>query len=31
VWTGLEQSFLQAGFAEIARRSPKRPILRSKA
>jgi GNAT superfamily N-acetyltransferase len=30
VWTGLEQSFLQAGFAEIARRSPKRPILRSK-
>jgi GNAT superfamily N-acetyltransferase len=31
VWTGLEQSFLKAGFVEVARRSPKRPILRSKA
>lgn len=30
VWTGLEGSFLKAGFAEVARRSPKRPILRSK-
>lgn len=29
VWTGLEQSFLKAGFIEVARRSPKRPILRS--
>ncbi len=29
VWTGLEQSFLKAGFTEVARRSPKRPILRS--
>jgi GNAT superfamily N-acetyltransferase len=28
VWTGLEQSFVKAGFSEIARRSPKRPILR---
>lgn len=31
VWTGLEQSFVNAGFIEVARRSPKRPILRSKA
>jgi GNAT superfamily N-acetyltransferase len=30
VWTGLEQSFINAGFVEVARRSPKRPILRSK-
>jgi GNAT superfamily N-acetyltransferase len=29
VWTGLESSFLKAGFIEVARRSPKRPILRS--
>lgn len=29
VWTGLEQSFLRAGFVQVARRSPKRPILRS--
>jgi GNAT superfamily N-acetyltransferase len=28
VWTGLEQSFLNAGFVEVARRSPRRPILR---
>lgn len=28
VWTGLESSFLKAGFSEAARRSPKRPILR---
>lgn len=28
VWTGLEPSFLKAGFTEVARRSPKRPILR---
>lgn len=28
VWTGLEQSFVGAGFKEIARRTPKRPILR---
>ncbi len=31
VWTGLEQSFVRAGFKEIARRSPKRPILRHEA
>jgi hypothetical protein len=29
IWTGLEQNFLKAGFIEVARRSPKRPILRS--
>ncbi len=28
VWTGLEQSFLKAGFVEVARRSPKRPVMR---
>jgi GNAT superfamily N-acetyltransferase len=28
VWTGFESTFQRAGFAEIARRSPKRPILR---
>ena len=28
VWTGLEASFLSAGFHEAARRSPKRPIMR---
>ncbi|HEY4380428.1 MAG TPA: GNAT family N-acetyltransferase [Acidobacteriaceae bacterium] len=31
VWTGLEQSFVNAGFVEVARRTPKRPILRSKS
>jgi GNAT superfamily N-acetyltransferase len=30
VWTGLESSFLKAGFIEAARRSPKRPILRQR-
>jgi GNAT superfamily N-acetyltransferase len=28
VWTGLEQSFVRAGFTEVARRSPNRPIVR---
>jgi GNAT superfamily N-acetyltransferase len=28
VWTGLEGAFLKAGFSEVARRSPKRPIMR---
>ena len=28
VWTGFESTFLRAGFREVARRSPKRPILR---
>jgi GNAT superfamily N-acetyltransferase len=28
VWTGLEQSFLKAGFVEVARRSAKRPVVR---
>jgi GNAT superfamily N-acetyltransferase len=28
VWTGFESTFRSAGFAEIARRSPMRPILR---
>jgi GNAT superfamily N-acetyltransferase len=28
VWTGFESTFQRAGFTEIARRSPKRPILR---
>ncbi len=28
VWTGFESTFLRAGFTEVARRSPKRPILR---
>lgn len=28
VWTGFESTFRRAGFREIARRSPKRPILR---
>lgn len=27
-WVGLERAFLQAGFREIARRSPTRPIMR---
>jgi GNAT superfamily N-acetyltransferase len=30
VWTGIVQSFAKAGFAEAARRSPKRPIMRKK-
>lgn len=28
VWTGFESTFTEAGFREVARRSPKRPILR---
>jgi len=28
VWTGLPGSFLRAGFREVARRSPVRPIMR---
>ncbi len=28
VWTGFESTFKRAGFSEIARRSPLRPILR---
>jgi GNAT superfamily N-acetyltransferase len=28
VWTGLAQSFERAGFREVARRSPTRPIMR---
>jgi len=28
VWTGFESTFKRAGFSEIARRSPTRPILR---
>jgi GNAT superfamily N-acetyltransferase len=28
VWTGLASAFRQAGFVEVARRSPTRPILR---
>jgi GNAT superfamily N-acetyltransferase len=28
VWTGFESTFKRAGFTEIARRSPTRPILR---
>jgi hypothetical protein len=28
VWTGLKPSFDRAGFAEVARRSPTRPIVR---
>lgn len=28
VWTGFESTFRRAGFTEIARRTPKRPILR---
>ena len=27
-WTGLAKSFLEAGFTEVARRSPTRPIMR---
>ena len=28
VWTGFESTFRRAGFTEVARRTPKRPILR---
>jgi GNAT superfamily N-acetyltransferase len=28
VWTGSASTFLKAGFTEVARRSPKRPIMR---
>ena len=28
VWTGLASAFLRAGFREVARRSPTRPIMR---
>jgi GNAT superfamily N-acetyltransferase len=28
VWTGFESTFRRAGFTEVARRSPSRPILR---
>jgi len=28
VWTGLASAFVQAGFTEVARRSPTRPIMR---
>jgi GNAT superfamily N-acetyltransferase len=28
VWTGVAASFVRAGFAEVARRSPTRPIMR---
>jgi hypothetical protein len=27
-WTGIPSSFKQAGFHEVARRSPTRPIMR---
>jgi GNAT superfamily N-acetyltransferase len=27
-WTGLASAYLQAGFAEVARRSPTRPVMR---
>jgi hypothetical protein len=27
-WTGLAATFLAAGFAEVARRSPRRPVMR---
>ena len=29
-WTGIANSFLRAGFVEVARRSPTRPIMRKK-
>jgi GNAT superfamily N-acetyltransferase len=29
VWTGIRGAFDQAGFQEVARRSPKRPIMRN--
>lgn len=28
VWTGLPSAFLKAGFTEVARRSPTRPVMR---
>ncbi len=28
VWTGLMSAYVKAGFSEVARRSPKRPIVR---
>ncbi|HKQ62266.1 MAG TPA: GNAT family N-acetyltransferase, partial [Candidatus Polarisedimenticolaceae bacterium] len=31
VWTGLASAFRQAGFTEVARRSPTRPIMRAPA
>lgn len=31
VWTGLASSFRAAGFVEVARRSPTRPIMRARA
>ncbi len=30
VWTGVAAAFLKAGFVEVARRSPTRPIMRFK-
>ncbi len=30
VWTGLSSTFVRAGFTEVARRSPTRPIMRRK-
>jgi GNAT superfamily N-acetyltransferase len=29
-WTGIHKAFLRAGFIEVARRSPTRPIMRQK-
>jgi GNAT superfamily N-acetyltransferase len=29
VWTGLASTFARAGFREVARRSPTRPVMRS--
>lgn len=31
VWTGLASTFERAGFTEVARRSPTRPIMRARA
>ncbi len=28
IWTGIPSTFLKAGFSEVARRSPTRPIMR---
>jgi GNAT superfamily N-acetyltransferase len=30
LWTGIASTFLQAGFTEVARRTPQRPIMRCK-
>lgn len=30
VWNGLASSYLKAGFTEVARRSPSRPVMRKK-